>query len=87
MLWTETEIQRLRELARTDLSFNAIGAELQRSKHAVRRKVHDLNLRSPEYRRVIRLKNSTPQSRHEKMERAGKTTLPTLASLQPNEQE
>jgi hypothetical protein len=87
MLWTETEIQRLRELVLTDLTLREIGTELCRSKHSVIRKVRDLNLRPPGHHKAIRRANSTPQSRHEKMERAGKTTLPTLASLQPNEQE
>lgn len=82
MLWTDTEIECLRELARTDLSLHEIGIQLRRSKFSVTRKVRDLGLRPPGYRKVIRRAASTPESRHEKQERAGKTTLPTLPSLQ-----
>jgi hypothetical protein len=89
--WTDKDILLLRKLVRADLSYAGIGEKLGRTKHAVARKIHDLDLPT----RVVPNSGSqadrgarAKSSSHDKGEgiRAGKVTLPPLPSLSCAEQ-
>lgn len=81
--WTDDEVARLRELADGTLTQRQIAQRLGRTKLSISRKLRLLGLQGAPIIKRTRTESGRFEPSRSKVERAGKSTLPPLASLQP----